>query len=104
MPAEAGLAERTQDEGDHLRVSGRPGDADQLDPALEELARLAATPLDGAVGVGEVAEPQGRRHARVAVGHEPRDRDGRVRAEREHVAAVVEEPEAGTGRALVAAA
>jgi hypothetical protein len=62
-----GLGERVHDQGDHLGVALGTPDADQLEPALEELARLAAAAADSAVGVREVAEPQRLLLAGVAV-------------------------------------
>ena len=52
----------------------------------------------GAVGVGEVTEPDRRRRVGVAVGHQARDRDRRIRAQRQHAAVLVEQP-VGGGRA-----
>ena len=76
--------------------------ADQLDAALEELARLPGAALRGAVGVGEVAEAERRLGVRVAGGHHAGDRDRHVRAQRQHLPCLVEEPVARAGRALVA--
>jgi hypothetical protein len=42
--------------------------------------------------VREGAEAQRRLDVRIARGHQPRDRDGHVRAQQEHRAVVVEEP------------
>ena len=103
MPAKARRGERVDHECDHLGVSRRARDADQLDAALEELARLPAPALDGAVGMREVAQPQRLGDALVAIRHQAGDRDRRVRAEREHVALVVEQAEARAGRGVVAA-
>ena len=103
MAVQPGLRQRLHDQRDHLGVALGAAHPDQLDPALEELARLAAAALDRAVGVGEVAEPQGPGLGRIAVRHQPRDRDRGVRAQRQDVPAVVEQAEAGRG-ALVAAA
>ena len=88
---------------DRLDRPLRPGRADELDPRLEHLARLATRRPHGAVGVGEVAEAQRRIRARVAGRHHARDRDRHVRAQHEHVALLVEQPVGGLGRRGVAA-
>ena len=104
MTPEAGRGERFEHHGDHLGVTRRRRHADQLDAALQELARLAAAAADRAVGMREVAEPQRRLGVRVAVRDEPGDRDRCVATKREHVAVVVERPEARARGALVTAA
>ena len=62
------------------RLGGTPGArrANQLDPGLQKLARLPALRPHPAVGVGEVAEAQGRLGVGVARRHQPRDRDRHV--------------------------
>ena len=85
-------------------VPGGAGRADELD------ARPAGTRASGrgagvtcAVGVGDVAEAQRRLGRLVARGHDARDRHRHVRAQREHVAVVVEHA-VGRLHAAVAAA
>ena len=95
--------QRVAQHGQRLGGAGGPGRADELDPGLQELAHLAAVRGDTPVGVGDVAEAQGRLGRLVARGHHARDRHRHVRAQGEHVAVVVDHP-VGRLRAAVAAA
>src|SRR5205085_10317221 len=74
--------ERVTEHGEHLSGPLRSGRADQLDPGLQQLARLPALGAHAAVAVGEVAEAQRRLTHRVARGDHARDRSGHVRAQR----------------------
>ena len=99
-PAASSAAHRT------VRTSAVPvgrGGADQLDPGLEELARLAALRAHAAVGVREVAEAQRRLGVAVARRDQARDRDRHVRAEHEHLAVLVEHAVRGAARVHVGA-
>ena len=100
---EAGRVERRLEHLDHLDGPLRRRGADQLDPGLGELAHLAALRAHRAEGVGQVAEPQRHLRVGVAAGDEPRDRHRHVGAQREQVAALVEEAVGGVGGAAVAA-
>ena len=66
--------------------------ADQLDPGLQELARLAALRADAAIGVRQVTEAQRRLRVGVARRDQPGDRDRHVGAQHQHVALLVEHP------------
>ncbi len=88
--AQADRVERVGEHRERLRRSLRRGRADELDPGLKELAHLAAVRAHAAVGVGEVAEAQRGLGVLIARADEPRDRHRHVRAQREHLAVVVE--------------
>jgi hypothetical protein len=87
---EADGVQRVAEHRQRLRRAGGARGADELDAGLEELAHLAAVRRDLAIGVGDVAEAQRRLGGLVARGHHARDRDRHVRAQREHVAVVVD--------------
>ena len=89
--------ERVAEHGQHLGGPLRSGRADQLDPGLQQLARLPALWAHAAVAMGEVAEAQRRLTRRVACGHHARDRSGHVRAQREHGSRLVEDAIRGAG-------
>ena len=55
---ETGAIERAAEHRDGLGGPGRPAGADQLDPRLQELARLSALRADAAVAVREIGEAQ----------------------------------------------
>ena len=97
---QAGGVERRAQHRQRLGGALRARDADQLDPGLQELARLPALRAHAAVGVREVAEAQRRLGVGVAGRDQPRDRDRHVRAQHEHVAVLVEHP---VGRAAAPA-
>ncbi len=100
-PLEAGRVERRLEHLDHLRRPLRRRRTDQLDSGLGELAHLAALGPYGAVRVGQVAKPQGHLGAGVATGDQARDRHRHVRAQRQQIAAAVEEAVGGIGGAPV---
>jgi hypothetical protein len=102
VAAEAGPLERPDHERDHLRVAFGRGRSDQLDPNLEELARLPASALRRAVGVGEVAQPERGLGLAPARPHHAGDRDRHVRAQDQDPPFFVEQPVAGSRGALVA--
>ena len=58
---EADGVEHLAQQLDRLDRAVGPGRADELDPRLQHLPRLAALRAHGAIGVGEVAEAQRRR-------------------------------------------
>ena len=64
-----------------VSASAVPAAADQLEPGLQLLARLAALRAHGAVGALEVAEAQRRLDVGVARRDHARDRDRHVRAQ-----------------------
>ena len=77
---------------------GRPlgrGGADQLDPGLQELARLAALRANPAVAVGVVGEAQRQLRGGVAGADDARDRDRHVRAQHQDLAVLVEDAVGG---------
>ncbi len=103
MAAQPGGRQRLQDHGHDLRVALGRGRPDQLEPRLEELARLRGAAFDRAVRVREVEEPQRQRRVGEAVRHQARGRDRAVGAQHQHPALVVEQPEGGSGGPVVAA-
>src|SRR5664280_1856082 len=78
-------------------VRPQRGRADQLDPCLQQLARLPALGAHAAVAVDEVAEAQGRLAGCIAGGDHARDRHGHVRAQHQHGAGLVEDAVGGPG-------
>ena len=85
-----GRIERVAQHGERLGGALGRGRADQLDPRLQQLARLSALGTHAAVAVREVAEAQRRLAGRVAGGDDARDRHGHVRAQHEHGSRLVE--------------
>ena len=104
MPPQPHLVERGQRERHHLGVALGPGHSDQLQTALQELARLPHATVRRAPRAGEVAEPDGRLDTSITRRDHPRDGDRHVGAQREHVALLVECAVASAGRALLPAA
>ena len=102
VAAQAGRVERVAEYGQRLGGAVGGGRADELDAGLQELAHLAAVRAHAAVGVSEVAELQRRLGGRIARRDEPRDRHGHVRAQREHLAVVVEDAVGGRRAAATA--
>ena len=99
-----GRVERRAQHGQRLGRALRPGRADELDPRLQDLARLPALRAHGAVGVRRSSRSAAAaRRVGVAGGDHARDRDRHVRAQHEHVAVLVEELVGGVGRGRVAA-
>ncbi len=99
-PETGGVECRLQDL-DYLRRPFRRRGADQLDAGLGELAHLTTLRAHGAEGVGQVAETQRHLGTGEATHDEPGDRDRHVRAQREQVAALVEEAVGRASRATV---
>ena len=98
-----GGVQRRAEHADRLGGALRPGRADELDPGLQDLARLPAVLAHGAVGVLEVTEAQRDLRRRVARGDHAGDRDRHVRTQHEHVAVLVEQPVRGVGGRRIAA-
>ena len=82
--------------------SGASG-AEQLHPGVHELAHLGALRAHGAVGVADVGEAQRRLGVRVAAGGQAGDRDRHVGAQRQQLAALVEEAVGADAAAPLAA-
>ena len=100
---EPGGVERRLEHLDHLGRALRRGRPDQLDPGLGELAHLAALRAHRPVGVGDVAEAERRLGVGEAAGDQAGDRDRHVGAQRQQLAALVEEAVGAGGGAAVAA-
>ena len=90
-PVQPGRVERRLENLDDLDRPLRRRGPDQLDPGLRELAHLAALGAHSAEGVGQVAEAQRHLGVGVARRDQPGDRHGHVGAQRQQVAALVEE-------------
>jgi hypothetical protein len=104
VASQARVVERRDAGGHHLRLTLSAGNADQLDPRLKELARLSGAALRRAIRVAQVREPERWIGVAVAGGHDARDRDRHVGAQRQHLPVLVEQPVARAGGALVAPA
>ena len=87
---QAGAVERAAEHGQRLRRPGRRGRADQLDPGLQELARLAALRAHAPVAVREIGESQRQLARLVARRHKSRDRHRHVRSQHQHLTVFIE--------------
>lgn len=104
VAGKASRVQRGERQLDHLRLARLARHSDQLEPSLKELALVTAAMADGPVGVREVAEAQRLGAAGEPRCHQARDRDGHVRAQRQHLPARVEHAVAGAGRRVVTGA
>ena len=95
--------ERRAQHLEHLGGALRRRRAEQLDPGVHELAHLAALWADDPVGVADVGEAQRRLGVGEAGGDQAGDRDRHVGAQREQLAALVEEAVGADPAAALAA-
>ncbi len=90
-PVQPDGVERGAQHLDHLGGALGRARAQQLDPGVHELAHLGALRAHRPVGVADVGEAQRHLGLGVAARRHPRDRHGHVRAQRQQLAALVEE-------------